>query len=319
MKTPTQPRSTVRQPARTSLIDLVVRLLVVMAMLSLLAAAATAQSPAQRHTNGIIVLYTDWGTSDFYVGAVKGVALSIFPEANIVDLTHDVPPFELSMDAVELLRVAAREFPSGTVIVGVVDPGVGTERRPIVVHTEDDKFLVGPDNGLFTPFIQDGVKGIYEITNEAFMRPGERSHTFHGRDIFTPTAAHIAAGRPVQDVGPEVTDPVLLDIGVARIEDDKLVGEVLIIDQYGNLGTNIYRDLITDLGLEVWDELTVTIDDTSFQVPLVYTYGDVPQDDDLVYVSSRDALSIAVNWGSAEARWNAEVGSTVIVEKAEGN
>jgi len=278
---------------------------------------AMARSPAQRDTNGIIVFYTDWGTSDFYVGAVKGVALSIFPEATLVDLTHDVPPFQLGPDAIEILRAAAREFPSGTVFVAVVDPGVGTERRPIVVHTEDDKFFVGPDNGLFTPFILEGVKGIYHITNEDFMRPGPRSHTFHGRDIFTPTAAHLAAGRNVSMVGPEITDPVLLEMGVATLEDGVLIGEVLVIDQYGNLGSNIYRDLIDAAGFTVGDTLKVTVGETTALVPLVYTYGDVPVGDDLVYISSRDALSIAVNWGSAEERWGAEVGSQILVEKAE--
>jgi S-adenosyl-L-methionine hydrolase (adenosine-forming) len=296
------------------------RLAMLLVLAGILALAAVfntvtqAQSPAQRQSNGIIVFYTDWGTSDFYVGAVKGVALSIFREATLIDLTHDVPPFQLSMDAVELLRVAAHEFPTGTVFVAVVDPGVGTERRPIVVHTEDDKFFVGPDNGLFTPMIQAGVQAIYEITNESYMRPGPRSHTFHGRDIFTPTGANLAAGRPVEAVGPEVTDPILLDIGLAEVEDDTLVGEVLIIDQYGNLGTNIYRDLINQLELQVGDMLQVTIGDESFEVPLVNTYGDVPEGDDLVYISSRDALSIAVNWGSAEERWGAEVGSVVTVQ-----
>ncbi len=291
---------------------------VVMALAMMLAAPlAGARSPAQRDTNGIMVFYTDWGTSDFYVGAVKGVALSIFPEATLVDLTHDVPPFQLGPDAIEILRSAAREFPSGTVFVAVVDPGVGTERRPIVVHTEDDKFFVGPDNGLFTPFIMEGVKGIYHITNEDFMRPGPRSHTFHGRDIFTPAAANIAAGRSVTQVGPEITDPVLLEMGVATIEDGVLIGEVLVIDQYGNLGSNIYRDLIDEAGFTVGDTLRVTVGDVTDDVPLVYTYGDVPVGDDLVYISSRDALSIAVNWGSAEDRWGAEVGIEIRVEKAD--
>ncbi len=306
-----------RRRARLAPQGLRVTVLLLVAALAVVGPLAAARSPAQRDTNGIMVFYTDWGTSDFYVGAVKGVALSIFPEATLVDLTHDVPPFELGPDAIEILRAAAREFPSGTVFVAVVDPGVGTERRPIVVHTEDDKFFVGPDNGLFTPFILEGVKGIYYITNESFMRPGPRSHTFHGRDIFTPTAAHIAAGRSVTQVGPEIDDPVLLDMGVATLEDGVLVGEVLVIDQYGNLGSNIYRDLIDEAGLSVGDTLRVTVGETTDLVPLVYTYGDVPVDDDLVYISSRDALSIAVNWGSAKERWGAEVGTVIRVEKAE--
>ncbi len=293
-------------------------LLVVVALgVVLTAPMAAARSPAQRDTNGIMVFYTDWGTSDFYVGAVKGVALSIFPEATLVDLTHDVPPFQLGPDAIEILRAAALEFPSGTVFVAVVDPGVGTERRPIVVHTEDNKFFVGPDNGLFTPFILEGVKGIYHITNEDFMRPGPRSHTFHGRDIFTPAAANIAAGRSVSKVGPEITDPVLLEMGIATFEDGVLVGEVLVIDQYGNLGSNIYRDLIDEAGFTVGDTLRVTVGDITDDVPLVYTYGDVPVGDDLVYISSRDALSIAVNWGSAEDRWEAEVGTEIRVTLAD--
>jgi len=277
-----------------------------------------AGSPAQRDTNGIIALYTDWGTQDQYVGVVKGVMLSIFREATLVNITHDIPPFDLTIEAVELLRASAEEFPSGTVFLAVVDPGVGGERRPIVVHTEDNKFFVGPDNGLFTPQILEGVKGIYEITNEKFMRPGPISYTFHGRDIFSPAAAHLAAGRCVTEVGPEIDDPELLDIGLAYVEDDTITGEIWLIDTYGNLGTNIFREELDELGLVKMEHtLKVTIGEETRRVPFVRTYGDVPAQEDLAYISSRDALHLAINLGNAAESWGAEVGDTISIELVE--
>ncbi len=211
--------------------------------------AALAQSPAQRTSNGIVAFVTDWGERDFYVGAAKGVALSIFPEVTLIDISHYIEPYEIMEGAVTLM-LAAREFPTGTTFVAVVDPGVGTERRPIVVHTENDLFFVGPDNGLFTLVMQEfGVKTVYHITNPSFMRPGKISYSFHGRDIFTPTATHIAAGRPVTDVGPAIVDYIVMDIQPARRDGNAVVGDIIFVDVYGNMQANIDFRLLDQLGL----------------------------------------------------------------------
>ena len=283
-------------------------------LLVFVAVLALSHSAVQRTSNGIIAFITDWGSRDWYVGAVKGVALSIFPEATIVDITHDVPPFELEEGAATLW-FSSREFPSGTVFVAVVDPGVGTERRPLVVHTENDMFFVGPDNGLFTYVVLDfGVKAVYQITNESFMRPPV-SYTFHGRDIFTPTAANLAAGRKVSEVGPEITDYIMFDVGAAYIEDELIYGEVMNHDQYGNLRTNITREYVDELGLTFGDRIKLTVEGKTIETVFVNTYGDVEVGEFLTYVASTDQFAIAINWGNAREYFDADIGSEVIIEK----
>ncbi len=292
------------------------KIVVLVLLLVVVSVLALSHSPVQRATNGIIAFMTDWGSRDWYVGAVKGVALSIFPEVTIVDLTHEIPPFELEEGAATLW-FSSREFPSGTVFVAVVDPGVGTERRPLVVHTENDMFFVGPDNGLFTYVMLDyGVKAVYQITNEAFMRPPV-SYTFHGRDIFTPTAANLASGRNVSDVGPEITDYIMFEVGAAFVENGVIHGEVMSHDLYGNLRTNITREYVDELGLTFGDEIRLTVDGETIETVFVNTYGDVEVGEFLTYVASTDQFAIAINWGNAREYFDADIGSTVIVEKIE--
>lgn len=292
------------------------RWLVVVVLAACLAGSAFAEGQYQPERSGIIAFLTDWGTRDFYIGAVKGVALSIFPEATLVDITHEVEPYSI-MEGAVTLWLAAREFPAGTVFVAVVDPGVGTERRPIVVQTLDDKFFVGPDNGLFTFVMQEfGVKGIYEITDESFMRPAPRSYTFHGRDVFTPAATHIAMGRRASEVGPTVEYPISLAVEPARYEDDMVVGQVILVDQYGNMQVNITRGLLEHLGLRFGDRVYVQVGEKRIESTFVNTYGDVPEGHDLVFIASTDLVEISVNMGSARERLGGEIGSLVIIEKA---
>lgn len=276
--------------------------------------AVLAQSPAQRTSSGIVAFVTDWGERDFYVGAAKGVALSIFPEVTLIDISHYIEPYEIMEGAVTLM-LAAREFPTGTAFVAVVDPGVGTERRPIVVHTENDLFFVGPDNGLFTLVMQEfGVKNVYHITNPGFMRPGKISYSFHGRDIFTPTATNIAAGRPVADVGPVIDDYIVMDIQPARRDGNAVIGEIIFVDQYGNMQANIDVNLLDELGLTFGDDVWVTVGDTRLMSKFVNTYGDVPIGDDLIFIASTDLVEISVNFGDAAGRFDAGIGSPVRIE-----
>ncbi len=279
-------------------------------------ALAAAASPAERDTCGIIAFLTDWGTRDFYVGAAKGVAYSVFPEARLVDITHEIEPYNIMEGAVTLL-LAAREFPSGTVFVAVVDPGVGTERRPIAVRTADGRFFIGPDNGIFTMVMQEfGVNEVRTITNRAFMRPGPTSYSFHGRDIFTPTASNLAAGRKFAEVGPVADEVVLLDIKPARVEDGKAHGEIVLVDQYGNLQANIGRDLLAELGLKYGDTALVTVSGKTIPSKFVNTYGDVPEGDHLIFIASTDWVEISINMDDAKAAFGAQIGSPVVIEKA---
>lgn len=185
-----------------------------------------------------ITLTTDFGLADGYVGAMKGVILGILPWAQIVDLSHAIAPQQI-LDASYVLATAAPYFPRGAVHVVVVDPGVGSERRPLAVFT-DRAVYVGPDNGVFSRVYRDEhVLSIRQLTNPAYRLPAI-SNTFHGRDIFAPAAAHIAAGIPPHSLGPEITDPVQIAIPQPRrLEDGGLEGQVIYVDRFGNLITNI--------------------------------------------------------------------------------
>lgn len=289
--------------------------LAVALLLALAGTSALAASPAERQANGIIAFLTDFGTRDFYVGAIKGVALSAFPEARLVDITHEIEPYNVREGAITLL-LAAREFPAGTTFVAVVDPGVGTERRPILLTTRDGKFFLAPDNGLLTLVMQEfGVESVRHITNRDYWRPGPTSYSFHGRDIFTPTAARIASGWPAANVGPEITDYVTLDITPARREGQTLRGEVVLIDFYGNLQAYIDAGLVRELGLAFGDRVRVSVGEKSVESVFVNTYGDVPEGDHLIFLASTDLLEISINMGSAQEYFQAVLGSPVIIER----
>lgn len=186
----------------------------------------------------IITLLTDFGTADYFAGAMRGAVLAANPLARVVDITHEVPPYDVEAGAY-MLRAAFETFPEGTVHVGVVDPGVGSARRGIVVEGRGHIF-VGPDNGLFG-YVYERVRPfrVFQLTNTEFFRR-EVSPTFHGRDIFAPVAGALSRGVRAEGLGPEVSDFVRLPSGsVERAADGTLVGAVIHVDRFGNLVTNI--------------------------------------------------------------------------------
>ena len=186
----------------------------------------------------IVTLLTDFGTADYFVGALKGAVLAANPSALIVDLTHEVPPYDIEAGAYTL-RAAFETFPEGTVHVAVVDPGVGSARRAIAVEGQGHTF-VGPDNGLFG-HVYGRVEPfrVFQLTNANFFRR-EVSATFHGRDIFAPVAGALSRGVRAEELGPEVFDFVRLPTAtVERAADGTLSGAIIHVDRFGNLVTNI--------------------------------------------------------------------------------
>ena len=186
----------------------------------------------------IVTLLTDFGTADYFVGALKGAVLASNPLARVVDITHEVPPFDVEAGAFTL-RAAFETFPEGTVHVAVVDPGVGSARRAIAVEGRGHTF-VGPDNGLFG-HVYERVRPfrVFQLTNAKYFRR-EVSPTFHGRDIFAPVAGALSRGVRAEELGPEVFDFVRLPAAVVeRTADGKLVGAVIHVDRFGNLITNL--------------------------------------------------------------------------------
>jgi len=192
-------------------------------------------------TSGVITVLTDFGLHDVYVGVMKGVILSIFPQARMVDLTHEIGPQDVEAAAWALLD-AALFFPRGTVHLAVVDPGVGTERRAIAVFSRGHYF-VGPDNGVFSGFYP--AESIVELTRPETFLP-EVSATFHGRDIFAPVAARLASGMKPPELGEPVTDPVTVNMPRPVEEDGVIIGEVVQVDRFGNLVTNVPASMVTE-------------------------------------------------------------------------
>lgn len=188
----------------------------------------------------IVTLLTDFGETDYFVGAMKGALLSVNPEAKIVDITHDVPAHDIEAGAFTLFA-ACETFPKGTTHVAVVDPGVGSERRAIVVETKDHLF-VGPDNGIFGYIYERaGEYRVFHLTNEEFFRR-DVSSTFHGRDVFAPVAGALSLGVSPEKLGPRISDEERLERAKPiRLADGSLEAAIIHIDRFGNCITNISR------------------------------------------------------------------------------
>jgi hypothetical protein len=192
----------------------------------------------------IVTLLTDFGTQDYFVGAMKGIILSANPSAVIVDITHEVPPQDIRAAAFNLLATY-KDFPSGTIHVAVVDPGVGSKRRPILVECAEQVF-VGPDNGLFSWICQrEGHFLARHLTNEKFFKHPQ-SPTFHGRDVFAPVASALSRGAAPEEFGPVIDDPIVLESLTPSVNGDgTLAAAIIHIDRFGNCITNLTTEHLT--------------------------------------------------------------------------
>jgi S-adenosyl-L-methionine hydrolase (adenosine-forming) len=261
--------------------------------------------------SGIITLLTDFGLSDPYVGIMKGVILSIHPEARLVDISHEICPGAVRQ-AASLLEEACPFFPPGTIHLTVVDPGVGSGRRPIGLKARDQLF-VGPDNGVFSALLSARDRySVVHLTEKRFFLSA-LSHTFHGRDIFAPVAAHLAKGVDLLGMGPPVNDPVCIDLPTVMINEQHLRGEVIRVDRFGNLITNIPAHTF-----ESWmagNRVLVTVGRLSLET-IGRTFSDVAQGRAVALVGSSGHLEITINLGRASDRLGVS-GNRVIGTKVE--
>lgn len=273
----------------------------------------------------IVALLTDFGTQDIYVGVMKGVILGIAPATSIVDITHAITPQNIQQGAFALLN-SYLYFPAGTVFVAVVDPGVGSTRRPLVARA-GDYYFVGPDNGLFSYIFADA--GSVEAVQPDLAQWGLTglSATFHGRDVFAPVAAHLATGVQLDALGPRIETPVYLPMPRLHINANPIRGEVVHVDHFGNLVTSIGGFRWTDdetLSLDPrWGSLTSPrqINPATVQINvgnlrlngIQRTYSAVGQGDLLALIGSNGWLEISVNGGNAAQQLGANLGDPIAV------
>ena len=259
----------------------------------------------------LITLTTDFGRQDAYAAAMKGVILRLCPEARIEDLTHEMNPHDV-WDTAFFVAGAAPWFPDGTIHVAVVDPGVGSPRRPVAVCA-GNQYFVGPDNGWLTLLMRDlPITQAHEITNPAFMLP-EVSRTFHGRDVFAPAAARLAAGATLGEAGPAVDRLVLLDIGEPkRGADGSIEGEILHVDRFGNAVSNIHARLLT-FGRGY------TVHAAGIEIAgISSTYADGAPGAFIALIGSGGYLEIAINQGDAARALGIHRGVSVLAMPSTG-
>src|SRR2546422_10456585 len=270
-------------------------------------------APPRRPT---IVFMTDFGTANDAVAICKAVMLGIAPDARIMDITHQVTPYSIEEGA-RFLEAVSPYYPAGTVFVAVVDPGVGTSRKAVVVKSKKGQYFVLPDNGLVTPVLdRDGLDSAREITNPDWMIQAPISSTFHGRDIFSPVAAHLAAGGDFILVGPVLPQPVPLDPKISITTEKGIQGDIIGIDDpFGSLITDIPGDEFKKLGYRLGDKIFLEINKKSVILPFVKTFMEVPVGDSLLYIDSRGRVGIAINQGSYSRKFNITPPATIFIPR----
>ena len=259
---------------------------------------AEASTSVDREHLRTIAFMTDFDVRDDAVGICRGVMNGIAPGVRVIDITHQVIPFDIAQGA-RFLAGSSPYFPKDAVFVVVVDPTVGSSRKAIIVKSKVGQFFVLPDNGLIT-LVQDrdGIQEAREIRNPQWMIGAKLSSTFHGRDIFSPAGAHLARGDDWTTAGPtlSIAQLVRLDIHYATIDDKGLHGQVIGTDgPFGNLVLNVPSDTFAKLGYKVGDSVPLKLNGKDYEFPLAKTFSDVAIGKPLFYIDSRGRLGIGLN------------------------
>ena len=259
---------------------------------------------------GLITLLTDFGTKDSYVGAIKGAILNINPKAYIIDITHQIPPQSIFTAAFSMFNYY-NYFPKDTVHMAVIDPGVGSHRKAVIVRTEK-YYLVGPNNGIFTfVYSREKVISAVEITNKDLLLP-EISSTFHGRDVFAPAAAHLSMGVPMSKFGKPLTELSTVDLPKPVIGQTQITGRVIHVDRFGNAITNIGEPLFRDFTRS--SSFIVELKRIRLQ-SIRSTYQEAREGETIALFGSAKLLEISINGGDASEQHRIVSGDTVSVHK----
>lgn len=274
---------------------------------SLPAYPANATTPIQN----LVAVLTDFGTDDYYAGALEGSIYGANPSVRISTITHQVRPFSIA-DGSYILAKAAWRYPSGTVFMAEVDPGSDESRRFIVLETTDGKIFVGPDNGIFTGVMDElGLARVFQITNTTLMNQGQKSATFRAFSISGPVAARLAGGTPIDSVGPMITDPIRLSIARPKRNGSQISGTIVHIDSYGNLLTNIPGKLAGEAGIHTGDPLGISLANKDYNATYAITYSDVDNGEWLAMNDPEGLIEVARNMENAAATANVSSGETI--------
>jgi S-adenosylmethionine hydrolase len=257
----------------------------------------------------IITLTSDFGLRDPYIAEMKAVILGIKPDATIVDISHEIEKFSTRTGAY-VLASASRYFPIGAIHIAVIDPSVGTKRRPILIQTSRSYFI-GPDNGVLVLAAKNqGIKHVYEISNRKLMLP-RISSTFHGRDVFAPAAAHLAKGISPATFGSEIHNIMMPECAKISRRKNTLVGEILHIDDFGNIITNFGETELNQLKTKT--TVNLKLKNVKLKLKLCKAYGDVKPNKPLAIVGSHDFLEISINQGTAAETFKIRDGDKIIL------
>jgi S-adenosyl-L-methionine hydrolase (adenosine-forming) len=265
----------------------------------------------------VITFLTDFGLRDDFVGTCHGVIATIAPDARVIDITHGIRPGHVLQGAIVLANTLPF-MPSG-VHLAVVDPGVGSGRRALALRDQEGRLHVGPDNGLLLPAAErfGGIAAAHELTAADYsLQPVSR--TFHGRDLFSPAAAHLAAGVALEELGPPV-DPdelVRVDVPKPEIGQNRIRAVVLVVDRFGNLALNLRRDQLEHLDLGAGTRVELTSRGERFFAVSARTFADAPRGSLILYEDSYGSLALAVSQGSAAQLLRVEEGSEILLDLA---
>lgn len=262
-----------------------------------------------------VCFLTDFGLQDDFVGTCHGVIKRIAPEAQIIDVTHGIPPQAILQGAL-VLASTLPYMPPG-VHLAVVDPGVGGARRALALRDREGRFFVGPDNGLLVPAVERaGIGEAHELANPAYALE-TISRTFHGRDLFAPAAAHLANGVPLGELGPPIHEDALvrLDIPEATIGDDTIEATALYVDSFGNVALNLTREDVEEIGVAPGTRLELAVGGEKYYAIAARTFADAKPGDVILYEDSYRNMSVAISRGSAGSMLRLSAGQPIVIRR----